>query len=106
MRQIPRMEKGTADSMSIVATPVYMLDNSGVSTSRVSARIRRIRKQIIEVTIAFKPTLKEYHDILRRALLPFSNGVPGKVLSTTVTIASTAKKERKRARRHNDELLH
>jgi len=92
MRQMPRMEKGTADSMSIVATLVYMLDNFGGSTSRVSARIRRIRKQIIEVTMAFNPTLDEYHETLKKALLPFSNGVPGKVLSTTVTTASTAKR--------------
>jgi hypothetical protein len=90
---MPRMEKGTADSMSIVAMLVYMLDNSGESNSRVSVRICRIRKQIIEVTMTFRPTLKEHHKTVRRALLPFSNRVPGMVLSTTVTTASTEKKE-------------
>jgi len=54
---IPRMERGAADSMSIATTLVYILDISGESTSRMSARIRRSRRQIIEVTMMFKPKL-------------------------------------------------
>jgi p-aminobenzoyl-glutamate transporter AbgT len=60
-RPIPMMERGAADSMSIAAMLVYILDISGLSTSRTRARIRRRRKQIIEVTMIFKPTLSETH---------------------------------------------
>ena len=61
-KPIPRMEKGAADSTSIAARLMYILDNvSGPCTCRKSARIRRRRKQIIEVTIIFKPTLRETH---------------------------------------------
>jgi hypothetical protein len=59
---MPRMVKGAADSMSIAATLVYILDNvAGQFTCRKSARIRRMRKQIIEVTMMFKLTLRETH---------------------------------------------
>jgi len=61
MKPIPRMERGAADSMSIAAMLVYTLDISGLSTSRMRARIRRRRKQIIEVTMTFKLTLSETH---------------------------------------------
>ena len=60
-KPMPRMERGAADSMSIVAMLVYMFDISGVSTSRIRARIRMRRKQIIEVTMMFRLTLNETH---------------------------------------------
>lgn len=62
---IPRVVKGAADSMSIATILVYILDVSGVRTSRASERIRRRRKQIIEVTMTFKLTLSETHTIAR-----------------------------------------
>jgi hypothetical protein len=66
------MEKGTADSMRIVAILVYILDTSGESVARVSARTLKIRKQIIEVTTTFKHKLNANHGTARRAGLPFS----------------------------------
>ena len=66
------MDKGAADSMSIVTILVYMLDVFGVSTSRVSARHRRTRKQIIEVTMTFKVTLSDTHTMVKRTGLLFS----------------------------------
>jgi hypothetical protein len=61
-RPMPMMEKGAADSMSIAAILVYIPDDvAGPSTCRKSARIRRRRKQIIEVTMMFKLTLREIH---------------------------------------------
>jgi len=56
---MPMMEKGAEDSTTIVAILVYILDISGPSSRRKSARIRRRRKQIIEVTTMFKPTVRE-----------------------------------------------
>jgi len=64
-RPMPRMENGAADSISIAAMLVYILDISGESTSRMSARIRRRRKQIIEVTTTFKLTLSVTHGTTR-----------------------------------------
>ena len=58
---IPRIEIGAADSISIAAILVYTLAISGASTSRKAARMRRRRKQIIEVTMMFNPTLSEIH---------------------------------------------
>jgi len=59
---MPRMVKGAADSTSIAARLVYILhDVSGPCTVRKSARIRSRRKQIIEVTMMFKLTLRETH---------------------------------------------
>jgi hypothetical protein len=62
---IPRMVKGAADSMRIAAILVYILAVSGLRTSRAKARILRRRKQIIEVTMTFKPTLREIHRTAR-----------------------------------------
>jgi hypothetical protein len=67
MTMIPRMVKGAADSMSTAAILVYTLDVSEQSTSRARARILRRRKQIIEVTMTFKLTLRETHMTARRA---------------------------------------
>ena len=89
-RQIPRMEKGAADSMSIAATLVYILDISGEIMSRMSVRIRQRRKQIMEVTMTFRPTLSETHIAVKYVGLPSSKDVLGKALSTTAMIASTA----------------
>jgi hypothetical protein len=59
---MPRMEKGAADSTSIAARLMYILDNvPGQCTCRKSALIRKRRKQIIEVTMMFKLTLKKTH---------------------------------------------
>ena len=97
---MPRIEKGAADSMSIAAMLVYALDISGGSTSRVSARIRKRRKQIIEVTMTFKPTLSETHGTTRWIGFPASKDVPGMAYSTSVMVESTEKKERERQRPH------
>ena len=72
MRPIPRIENGTADSMSIVAILVYVVDISEESTSWMSARMRMMRKQIIAVTVTFKDTLSENHSIDMRPGVPFS----------------------------------
>ena len=107
MRPIPRMERGAADSMSVAAMLVYILDVSGESIPRTRARIRKRRKQIIEVTMTFMLTLNETHGTARWIGFPLSKDVLGKALSTTVRIASTAKKTKERkTRRHNSELLH
>ena len=66
------MENGIADSMSIVAMLVYVVDISGESTSRMSARMRMMRKQIIVVTVTFKDTLNENHSTDIRPGMPFS----------------------------------
>ena len=92
---MPRMEKGAADSTSIAARFAYILhDVSGPCTCRKSARIRRRRKQIIEVTVMFKPTLRETHGT------PFRSergiGRSGKAQSNTTRIANAAKKKKKR----------
>ena len=102
-RQIPRMEKGAADSMSIAATLIYILDISGERISRMSVRIRQRRKQIMKVTMTFKPTLIETHIAVKWVGLPFSKDVLGKALSTTAMIASTAGGE---ARGRHNELLY
>jgi hypothetical protein len=88
---MPMMEKGAADSTSITARLVYILDDvSGPWTCRKSARIRSRRKQIIEVTMMFKPTLRETHGT------PFRSergiGRSGKAQSNTTRIANTVKK--------------
>jgi hypothetical protein len=93
-KPIPRMERGAADSMSIAAILVYIIDSSGESTSRMRARICRRRKQIIEVTMTFEPTLSETHATMKRPGLPFRIFVPGMELSTTDMIESTAKKRK------------
>jgi hypothetical protein len=102
------MEKGAADSMSIVAMLVYMLDISGESTSRIRARICRRRKQIIEVTMIFKPTLSETHGTASLIGFPFRITVPGMADSTTVMIETTVKqkKRKKMPQIHSNELLH
>jgi hypothetical protein len=92
-RPIPRMERGAADSIIIVTILEYIQDISGESASRVSARIRRSRKQIIEVTMIFKLTLSETQGTARRVGFPFSKNASGKALSTTVMIANTEKGE-------------
>jgi len=63
MRTIPRMENTAADSTSIAAMLVYIFDIMifGESAPRMSERIRRRRKQIIEVMMIFKLTLNENH---------------------------------------------
>jgi hypothetical protein len=94
MRPIPTIELGAADSMSIATTLVYIVDISGESASRASARIWRRRRHIIEVTMIFKPTLSETHGTATRAILGFGKDDEGKALSTTVMIASTVKKSR------------
>ena len=58
---MPMIVKGAADSTSIAAILVYILDASDSTTCRKSARIRSRRKQIIEVTMMFKLTLRETH---------------------------------------------
>jgi hypothetical protein len=63
------MVKGAADSMSIVAMLKYVLDISG-RTSRMSARIRKRRKQIIEVMMTFKVTLSDTHGTMGRMDFP------------------------------------
>jgi hypothetical protein len=65
------MEIGAADSMSIATTLVYIVDISGERVSRASARIRRRRKHIIEVTMTFKATLSETHGTATWAILRF-----------------------------------
>lgn len=94
MRPIPRTDIGAADSMSIATMLVYIPDISGESDSRASARIRRRRRHIIEVTITFKPTLSETHGTVTRAILSFGKDESGRAPSTTVMIASTEKKSR------------
>jgi hypothetical protein len=70
MRPIPRIEIGAADSMSIAAMLVYILDISGETALRVSARICRRRKHIIKVTMTFRLTLSETHGTMTRIGLP------------------------------------
>jgi len=72
-RPMPRMEKGADDSMTIATILVYIQDISGPSSRRKSARIRRRRKQIIEVTMMFKLTLREIHGRPPRSV-PFRMG--------------------------------
>jgi len=89
---MPRMEKGAADSTSIAARLVYILhDVSGPCTCRKSARIRRRRKQIIEVTMMFKLTLREIHGT------PIASergiGKLGRAQITTTRIANAARKK-------------
>jgi hypothetical protein len=90
------MENGAADSISMVAMLVYMPDSSVESTSRMRARIRMRRKQIIEVTITFKLTLSATHGTASLIGFPFSIDVPGMALSTTVKIEVTAEKKPER----------
>jgi hypothetical protein len=72
---------------------VYILDISGESAPSVSARARRRRKQIIEVTMIFKVTVSETHATARwTGLPPLSTDLSGKAVSTIVKIASTEKK--------------
>jgi hypothetical protein len=104
---MPTMERGAADSISIVAMLVYMLDISGESTSRICARIRMRRKQIIEVTMIFKLTLSETQGTENLMGFPFSIDVPGMAHSTTMMIETTAKqKNERKAQIHSDELFH
>lgn len=93
-RPMPRMENGAADSMSIAAMLVYIFDISGESISRMIARIRRRRKQIIEVTTTFKLTLSVTHGTTRLIGSPVSKDVPGKAYSTNVTTESTEREKK------------
>ena len=72
MRPIPRMEIGAVDSMSIAAMLMYVLDISGESAPRVSARICRRRKHIIKVMTTLRLTLSETHGTMTRVGLPLS----------------------------------
>jgi len=56
------METGVADSMSIATMLIYIFDTSGERTSRVSALMHRIWKQIIAARMVFKLTLNEAHE--------------------------------------------
>ena len=98
------MEKGAADSMSIAAMLVYILDTSGESTSRVSALMRRIRKQIIAVRMMFKLTLNEAHGTASWMGFPFNKDVLGRAHAASVMIEITEKKI-VRARVHNAKPL-
>jgi hypothetical protein len=91
MRPMPRIENTAADSTSIAAMPVYMVDISGECISRMNARIRRRRKHIIEVMMMFKLTLSEIHGIPTWSW-PFRRDEGGRALVTTVIIANPAKK--------------
>jgi len=91
-RPMPRTEKGAADSMSIAATLVYIFDISGERISRVSALMRRMRKQIIAVRMMFKLTLSEAHGTASWIGFPFNNDMLGRAHSTSVMIEVTAKK--------------
>src|ERR1700741_3284885 len=93
---IPRIENGAADSMRIAALLVYMWDICEQTTSRMRARIRRRRKQIIAVTTMSALTLSMAHTIPGRAVLP-NKDESGKALSTTVNTAKTKKGEGRRA---------
>jgi hypothetical protein len=95
-KPMPRIEKGAADSMSIAETLVHMLDISEESTSRKSARMRRRRKQIIEVRMMFRLTLSETHCTESWAGFPFSKDVLGTAHSTSATIEKTANKMREK----------
>jgi hypothetical protein len=66
---MPTRVKGAKDSMIIAAILVYVLDISEPSTCCKSARIRRRRKQIIEVTTMFKLTLRETHGTPPRSVV-------------------------------------
>jgi len=88
------MVNGAADSMRIAAILVYTLVISGLSASFMSARIRRRRKQIMEVTMMFNPTLSETHGIIR--WVDPAKDELGKAVSTVVIIASTANKQKTR----------
>jgi hypothetical protein len=66
---MPMRVKGAKDSMIIAAILVYVLDVSEPSTCRKSARIRKRRKQIIEVTMMFKLTLRETHGMPPRGVV-------------------------------------
>ena len=95
-RPIPIMVNGAADSMSTATMLVYILDISGESAPSVSARARRRRKHIIEVTMIFKVTVSETRATMRwTALLSLSTDLSGKAVSTIVKIASTEKKKGK-----------
>jgi hypothetical protein len=87
----PRTERGAADSMRIAATLIYVLDISGGSASRICARIRKRRKQIMAVTMMFTPTLSEIHGTTVLSL-PLRRYEGGRPTSTTVKIERTAKK--------------
>jgi hypothetical protein len=89
---MPMMDKGAADSTSIAARLVYILDDvSGPWTCRKSARIRKRRKQIIEVTMMFKLTVREIHGTPFRSEIGIESLGRGK--KTTTRIANTAKKK-------------
>jgi hypothetical protein len=89
---MPMMVNGAADSMRIAAILVYTLVISGLSASFMSARIRRRRKQIMEVTMMFNPTLSETHGIIR--WVDPTKDELGKAVSTVVIIASTANQKK------------
>jgi hypothetical protein len=88
------MERGAADSMSIAATLKYILDVSGERISRMSARVRQRRKQIIKTTMTFKLTLSETYGMVKWIGLPCSKDVSDKALSTTAMIARTAEEKK------------
>jgi hypothetical protein len=88
------MEKGAADSTSIAAMLVYILDISGESTSRVSALIRMRRKQIIAVSMMFKLTLSKAHGTASWIGLPFNKDMLGRAHSTSVMIETTTTKRK------------
>ena len=90
-RPIPSAVKGAADSMSIAATLVYVLDSSGASTSRVSERMRKRRTQMSVVTSTLRLTLSETHGTPKFAGFPFSRNELGRALSTIVMITRTAR---------------
>ena len=88
---MPMIEKGAADSTSIAARLVYILDDvSGPWTCRKSARICNRRKHIIEVTMMFKPTVRETHGTPFRSETGI--GRLGRAQTITTRIADTAKK--------------
>lgn len=88
-RPIPSAVKGAADSMSIAATLVYVLDRSGGSTSRAIARMRRRRTQISVVTRTLRLTLSATHGTPKLAGFPFNRNELGSALSTIVMITRT-----------------
>jgi hypothetical protein len=106
-KPMPRMEKGAADSMSIAEMLVYMLDVAEESTSVKSARMRRRRKQIIEVRMMFRLTLSETHGTVSWTGFPFHKDVLGTAHSTSATIEKTKNKMRvAKARTEKNEPLH
>jgi hypothetical protein len=85
------MENGAADSTSIAARLVYILDDvSGPWTCRKSARICNRRKHIIEVTMMFKLTVRATHGTPFRSEIGI--GRSGRAQKITTMIANTAKR--------------